>query len=189
MDLGQLSAPKNRKMVIGVGVGVAVILGWYLFIHKPSTAAAAQKTTLPPGTKPGGAPGGAAPGSGAAQPMYTQATTLMAPAQITTAPPAPQIDYQAQKAYEALGNLTSLADSDGVARYPGKWGQSTWPPFKGQMFQQLSDAISKYQTAHGLPVTGNADQGTIDDMNAYYDKMNYLNQTDPYFSLSTINLG
>ena len=180
MDLGQLGAPKNRKMVIGVGVGVAVILGWYLFVRKPSTASAA--TTLPPGTKPGGT---TVPGPAPVR----VATTFAAPAMITTTPPAPQIDYQAQKIYEALARLTSLADSDGINRYPARWGQGTWPAFMGQMFPLLSDAISKYQAAHGLPVTGAADQGTIDDMNAYYDKMNNLNEGDPYFSLNSINLG
>jgi hypothetical protein len=186
LDLSQLSAPKNRKMVIGVGVGVAVLLGWYFFVHKPSTASAATKTTLPPGTAPPKNSMPPVPGGGAPVQIVT---TLAAPAQITTAPPAPQIDYQAQKAYEMLGKLVTLADSDTVSRYPAKWGQGPWPPFMGQMFQQLSDAISKYQTAHGLPVTGNPDQSTIDDMSAYYDKMNYLNQTDPYFSLNTVNLG
>jgi hypothetical protein len=177
LDLSQLSAPKNRKMVIGVGVGVAVLLGWYFFVHKPSTASAATKTTLPPGTAP--PKNSMPPVSGGGAPVQI-VTTLAAPAQITTAPP---IDYQAQKGYDAIGSLISLADSDGIVRYPGL------PRFMGQASPELQNAISKYQTAHGLPVTGVADQATLDDMSAYYDKMNYLNQTDPYFNLRSVNLG
>ena len=176
IGLDKLS-PQNRKIAIGVGVAVVVGLGWYLFVRKPAAMTSTAATTLKPGTTPP-AGGGSAPAPVAVARTFAYAAPVM-----TGPPPAPTIDYQAQKAYDVLGQLITLADSDTVMRYPSLGA------FKGQLTPVLQAAISKYQAAHGLPVTGSPDQTTIDNMSAYYDKMSGLLATDPYLSPASVNLG